>query len=245
MPDGAILIERRGRYLVKLAENAGEIAMAQQLRGRMFPRDGAENDSDDFDPQFSHLLVIDREAGKLAGTYRIQSPEAARKGLGFYSETEFKIKNFDRIAADTYEVGRSCVAPEYRSGSVISLLWSGLSALQRRCGFRYLIGCASIDSREPETGWGLFTRFRIGGNLSPMIFGRSCPKYHLPSAAGNALPPLPPLIKGYLRLGAQIASEPALDREFGCIDFLIFFDFKEMDPRYSHHFLQSSREAGD
>lgn len=236
------MLVERGRFVIKLAETEDELAMAQQLRYRIFHDElgklhgSAGSDSDAFDRQFNHLLVIDREADRLAGTYRMQSAEAARNGLGFYSETEFEIDNFDRIDAETYEVGRSCVAPEYRNGAAISLLWAGLHEMKNRCNFRYLVGCASVESESPEVGWSLFDQFRANGQLSPLIHGRSRGDFQLPRLGSAEPPPLPPLFKGYLRLGALIASEPALDRDFGCIDFLILFDFEEMTARYSRHY---------
>lgn len=240
------MLVERGRFAIKLAETDAELAMAQELRYRVFHdelgklQNCSDRDNDAFDRQFNHLLVIDREAKRLAGTYRMQSSEAARNGLGFYSETEYEIENFDRIAAETYEVGRSCVAPEYRNGAAISLLWAGIQEMKNRCNFRYLIGCASIESESPETGWSLFERFRTDGHLSPLIFGRSRESFKLTPGTPGEPPPLPPLFKGYLRLGAGIASEPALDRDFGCIDFLILFDFEEMTARYSRHFSGKS-----
>ncbi len=246
----AILTDR-GRFLIKIAENDEEVARAQRLRyevfraeqGRLHSADAHCLDQDEYDEQFMHLLVLDRESGKLAGTYRMQSGKAALAGLGFYSEREYDIPNLHDIADCTFEVGRSCVAPDYRTGAVISLLWAGIAEMRRRWNFRYLIGCASLEDTSPELGWGMFEYFRSEGCFSKQLFGRALPAYRLPEPTA-ALPPdpktlqrhFPPLLKGYMRLGAKIAGEPVLDRDFGSIDFLVLFDLEEISERYARHF---------
>ena len=246
----AVLTDR-GRFLIKIAENEAEVARAQRLRyevfraeqGRLHSADAHSLDQDEYDEQFLHLLVLDRESGRLAGTYRMQSGAAALAGRGFYSEREYDIPQLWDIAESTFEVGRSCVAPDYRTGAVISLLWAGIAEMRRRWNFRYLIGCASLEDTSPELGWGMFEYFRNEGCFSQRLFGRALPSYRLPEPAEIVLPDrktlqhhVPPLLKGYMRLGAKIAGEPVLDRDFGSIDFLVLFDFEEISERYARHF---------
>ncbi len=246
----AILAER-GQFLIKIAESDEEVIRAQRLRhevfcveqGRLPSSRACGLDRDEYDEQFMHLLVIDRADGSLAGTYRVQSGDAALAGRGFYSEREYEIPRLHDIAGVTFEAGRSCVAAKYRTGTVISLLWAGIAAMRRRWKFRYLIGCVSLDGESPDLGWGMFEYFRSCGAVSRRLFARALPSFRLArpdagmKAAGGDTPRrFPPLLKGYMRLGAEIAGEPALDRDFGAIDFLVLFDFEKTAERYARHF---------
>lgn len=248
------LVER-GKFLIKIAESPMEIMLAKQLRydvfraeqGRLNSGVGAGIDEDSYDRQFTHLLVIDKELQRVVGTYRMQSGETAERHLGFYSSSEYEITGLRRIAPHTWEVGRSCVAPEYRSGAVIALLWGGIAAMHKRANFRYLIGCGSLELTNPDIGWAMYDYFSSSGALIEDPYGIARTAYKLPPAAPGArewwrkhpdelLKFFPPLFKGYLRLGAKIAGEPALDQDFGSIDFLILFDFDLIAARYARHF---------
>ena len=48
---------------------------------------------------------------------------------------------------------------------------------------------------------------------------------------------LPPLLRGYLRLGSWVCGEPAYDPDFRTADFYVLFSMDRMDPRYRRHFL--------
>ncbi len=247
------ILAERGKFLIKLADCEEEIQRAQKLRYQVFRAEqgrlhgaGEEIDCDEFDDQFMHLVVLNRETEDVVGTYRMQSGEAALAGRGFYSEGEYRITGLRDIATRTFEVGRSCVAAEYRSGAVISLLWAGISAMHSRYRFSYLIGCASLEESTPELGWAFYDYFVANGLLNNSVAACAREQFLLPEADPvkrrelAADPRLkdqfPPLFKGYLRLGAEIGGEPALDREFGSIDFLVVFDFAKIAARYARHF---------
>ncbi len=257
---GDSVLVQRGHFLIKTAENAEEIKNAQKLRYQVFMAEqghmsgGNENgmDEDCYDRQFTHLLVMDKAAGRTVGTYRMQSGLTAVAGRGFYSSSEYDIDGLEAIAADTWEVGRSCVAPEYRSGAVIALLWAGIAEVRRRTGFRYLIGCGSLEPGQSSAGWPLYEYFRESGLLSSDIKGVARPDFRMPADVPESeqyrrmeeselKKLLPPLFKGYLRAGAKIAGEPAFDRNFGSVDFLIILDFEAMSARYARHFVQEAK----
>ena len=147
---------RRPRLHVGLAQCASEIREAQKLRYRIFAEElGARLDCrepgvdrDLYDPFCEHLVVRDEEAGRIVGTYRILSPQAARRVGGYYSENEFDLTRLQLLREGMVEIGRSCIDPDYRSGATIALLWSGLARYMAQGNYRHLIGCASTLRRS-------------------------------------------------------------------------------------------------
>lgn len=248
-------------FAIKIAETAAELEAAQRLRydifkseqGRMgkLKQTVAGVDCDEYDKYCIHLVVLDKNrANHIVGTYRVHPGVIAKNGIGFYSSSEYDIANIDTYAETTLEYGRSCVAAEYRNGAVVSLLWSGISELHKRTKARYMLGCVSLETVDPVIGWAVY-RHALGmcRSLDSAVRGTPRPGYALPfpgDAAiddyrrnhwGELLAHLPPLLKGYLRLGASLAGEPVLDADFGSIDFLIWLDIKDIPERYLRHFM--------
>ena len=157
--DDSLLLEfpaiaRSGRrYSVAFARSDAERREAQRLRWRVFVEEmGAQPrskepgvDHDLFDPHCKHLLVRDEESGEVIGTYRLLPPHAARRIGCYYSETEFDLTRLQLLRPRMVEIGRSCVDPRHRAGTVIALLWSGVARYMLAHGYRYLAGCASIS----------------------------------------------------------------------------------------------------
>ena len=157
--DDSLLLEfpaiaRSGRrYSVACARSDAERREAQRLRWRVFVEEmGAQPrskepgvDHDLFDPHCKHLLVRDEDSGEVIGTYRLLSPHAARRVGCYYSETEFDLTRLQLLRPRMVEIGRSCVDPRHRAGTVIALLWSGVARYMLAHGYRYLAGCASIS----------------------------------------------------------------------------------------------------
>jgi putative hemolysin len=237
----------RPRLLVQLAQSPGEVLEAQRLRYRVFGEEmGARLksahlgiDRDLYDPYCEHLLVRDHETHEVVGTYRILSPENAKRIGGYYSEDEFDLVRLAHLGARLVEVGRACVHPGYRNGAIIALLWSGIAAYVRRHGYDYLIGCASIAMGD-------------GGRVAASIYNQVCqhfmspveyrvfPRCPLPLAAlkGDLDAAVPPLIKGYLRLGAWVCGDPAWDPDFNTADLLLLLPMQRLNRRYARHFLK-------
>jgi len=194
-------------------------------------------DQDIFDPYCDHLLVRNAETGQVVGTYRILPPEQARKIGTYYSEGEFFLTRLKNLMPRMVEVGRSCVHADYRSGAVIMLLWSGVARYMREHGYEYLMGCASIGMQDGgHQAASLFRQLR-SQYIAPAEH-QTFPKHPLPLDKLNDTRRVeaPPLIKGYLRLGAQICSAPAWDPDFNCADFLVLLTMSKMNPRYAKHF---------
>lgn len=224
-----------GRYRVRLARSADDVDRALRLRFEVFNRELGEGlaeswrtgrDRDEFDAVCDHLLVEDARSGDLAGTYRMQTAARAAAGRGFYSAREFALEALPgEVRSASVELGRACVARPYRGGRALLALWRGIAEYVRITGQRFLFGCCSLSSRSPAEGWALHAELVRRGALDPAhsIAARAAFACARPSAC-PALPPTPVLFEMYLRAGARIVSDPALDREFGTVDFLVLLD---------------------
>lgn len=242
------------QFLIKLADNEAEVEKALRLRYRVFNmeqgkalacKDGI--DRDEFDKYCLHLVVIEKKTGTFVGTYRIHLGPVASSAIGFYSASEFNITGLNKIANEIMEVGRSCVAPEYRSGAVVALLWLGIGELMLRSGMTYLLGCVSLETTEPAEAFALYRHFQETGKVCDTISAVPMKGFELSPADPAKIEELfndkrllsrliPPLFKGYQRLGAKVCGMPVFDKEFGTIDFLILLNTKTLPERYSRHF---------
>lgn len=234
------------RFTVQLARTAAEVRAAQRLRYAIFgdemgarlggPEPGV--DEDRFDAHCDHLLVREAHTGEVVGTYRILGPRAAESARGYYSEQEFDLARLAHLRGTLVEVGRSCIRADYRNGAVITLLWAGLARYMLARGHGYLIGCASIGMADGgRTAASVYRRI-AARHLAPLEY-RAFPRLRLPLERlheGGGVE-LPPLIKGYLRLGAYVCGEPAWDPDFNTADVLILLPMSRVSARYARHYL--------
>ena len=238
---------------VSLARDADEMAEAQRLRYQIFTRElGARLanpiaglDSDAYDAHCDHLLVRDGACGEVIATYRILTGVRAQTLGGFYADSEFDLARFAHLRPAMAEIGRSCVHPDYRSGTAIGLLWRGIGRYLEANDCRYLIGCASVGlSDGGHCAASLYNRLRQT-SMSPREY-RVFPRRALPLATLNGAlqAVMPPLIKGYLRAGAWVCGAPAWDAEFNTADLLMLLPLDRLDARYARHFLRRERTDG-
>jgi putative hemolysin len=270
-PTEPATLGRIGSLEVRLAQKKHDIKRAQKLRYKVFYKDGtaiadaatllARRDKDEFDAICDHLLVIDHAAkpslsGKLpvVGTYRLLRQDVALRHGGFYTEDEFDISGM--IARNPglrfLELGRSCVLPPYRNKRTVELLWHGIWTYVRQHNIDVMLGCASFDGTDPQR-LALPLSFLHHYAPSPEPWrARAHPSRHvemnrMPKDAINqkaALRELPPLIKGYLRLGATIGDGAVVDYQFGTTDVLIVMPVADIKGRYIDHFgADASRHA--
>jgi putative hemolysin len=237
---------QEGRYRVRLARDREEIEALQRLRFEVFNRELGEGlasawesgrDEDAFDTSCHHLLVEEIASGRPVGTYRLQTAAMAARHRGLYAAGEFDLSAMPaEVLEGAVEVGRACVAADHRNTRVLFLLWKGLARYVATFQLRYLFGCSSVTSQDPAVGRALHAKLVADGRLHPTV--RVTPLPHV-SCNGSAcdgecvaaeVPELPPLFRIYLRHGAWICGEPAIDREFGTIDFLVLLDVAAMDP---------------
>jgi putative hemolysin len=234
------------RLFVHVAGTPAEVRAAQRLRhavfaGEMGARLGGPEpgiDHDRFDTHCDHLLVRETDTGDVVGTYRILGPRAAEAAGGYYSEQEFDLARLAHLRPTLVELGRSCIRADHRNGSVIALLWGGLARYMLVHGHGCLIGCASVSMADGGHVAASVYRRVADRHLAPPEY-RVFPRLRLPlerlraSAAAEA----PPLIKGYLRLGAYVCGEPAWDPDFNTADLLIFLPMARLSARYARHYL--------
>ena len=240
------------RYTVALARSAGEIEEAQRLRYQVFfeemgatpAHSGGELDIDEYDADCEHLLVRDDASGQVVGCYRIMRPETARCRGAFYSDSEFDLSRLHHLRHNSAEVGRACIHPDFRSGSVIMLLWSGLAQFMLENRYEYLIGCASINLSEGHDNALAVYREMIKNNLAPSEY-RVFPRHAYPvdiSRTVESIAParIPPLLKGYARLGAWICGAPAWDADFNTADLFVLLPIARLPASYTKHFIGAS-----
>ncbi|MDP1611224.1 MAG: GNAT family N-acyltransferase [Sulfuritalea sp.] len=238
---------RKVHYRVALARSEEEVREAQRLRYKVFVEElGARiacrvpgHDMDLYDPFCEHLIVRESHADRIVGTYRILSPQAARRVGSYYSEDEFYLNRLQNLRGRMVEVGRSCIHPEHRSGAVITLLWAGLADYMVSNKHEYLIGCASIGMADGgHNAANLFAEIGAA-HMAPAEY-HVFPQHGLPfERLANGQPALvPPLIKGYLRVGAWVCGEPAWDPDFNTADLLMLLPMSRMNPRYMRHFVK-------
>jgi putative hemolysin len=233
------------RLTLSMASTPEEVREVQRLRYKVFietqglsalvNEDGL--DRDEFDEHCDHLIVRDSVTLKVVGTYRLLSAARAHRIGRFYSENEFDLGRLNNLRNRMVEAGRACIHPDYRGGSVIMLLWSGLADYMRRERCDYLVGCASMSLAD-------------GGHNAVAVYQSLLTKYaapseyrvtpHLPfpiqSLAPAASPTVPPLIKGYMRSGAWLCGEPAWDPDFESADIFLLLPLANLDSRYAKHY---------
>jgi putative hemolysin len=199
-------------------------------------------DEDEFDGVCDHLVVYKQSTGKPVGTYRMQTLEMAERGLGFYSATEFELGNLPAsFFENAVEIGRACIAKEYRNIKVLYLLWKGLFTYLAKHRKKCLFGCTSLTSQDLLEGNRVFAYLKKNWLMHPVLFARPKPDFDcsfaeslVSSEAGEA--DIPRLFKAYLSFGAKVCSAPAIDRTFGTIDFLTFLNVDEMDDKARRFF---------
>jgi putative hemolysin len=243
----ALPVRRGDRLCVELAVDERGVREAQALRYRVFaeqlgarlkPSD-APVDVDEFDPYCQHLLVRETKTDRVVGCTRILTDEKARRLGRYYSDGEFELSAVRELPGRKLEVGRTCIAAEYRQGAGIAVLWSGLAGFIQLHGFDYLFGCASVPLGDQDMhAAAIMNRLRRQAMASPEI--RVIPRVSLLNslASEEAVDaPLPALLKAYVRLGAKACGEACRDPEFGVADVLMLLNVDDLNPAYSRHFL--------
>ncbi|WP_059020982.1 GNAT family N-acyltransferase [Mycobacterium sp. M26] len=241
------------RYTLLLTTAPALVEDAQRLRYQVFstepgftlPAGGDEHpsglDADHFDEFCDHLLVREDTSGEIVGCYRMLPPPGAIAAGSLYTATEFDVTALDVLRPSLVEMGRAVVRADHRNGAVVLLMWGGILAYLDRSGYDYVTGCVSV----PTHGDGVpgshlrgvrdfvLRRHAAAPELTvrpyrPVVIdGR-----HLDDIDPPARPTIPPLMRGYLRLGAKVCGEPAHDPDFGVGDFPALLDKRQADTRY-------------
>jgi putative hemolysin len=255
-------------FVVRLAASPEDVDAAQALRYRVFYDEmgaspspdarAAHRDVDAFDAFCDHLLVIDKEKSNggseaIVGTYRLLRRSVAARHRGFYSAGEFDLSRLESLSAEIVELGRSCVDPAYRSRGVMQLLWRGLAAYVHAYDIHLMFGCASFPGTVPAA-IGRELSYLHHYHLAPVsLRPRALPKLYVPMAVmprsaidvQAAINELPPLIKGYLRVGGFVGDGAVVDHQFNTIDVCIIVRTDQLTAKYERRYRrQEQRPAG-
>lgn len=233
----------RTRLKVGWARHGDEVRAAQRLRFDVFAGEfGAslrtplpDHDVDRYDDYCEHLLVRDEASGEVLGTYRALTPAQARRAGSSYADSEFDLAPLAQLRPRMLELGRSCVHPQHRQGAVILALWGELARFMAAHELDTMIGCASIalapGSLEAAGVWNRLRRTHLAAQ--PL---RIAPRRPLPLPPDAQLAQLdaepPPLIQGYLRLGARVLGPPAWDQQFNSADLPLLVRLEDLPARY-------------
>lgn len=262
-PPGGVL--RAGGIEVRLARSEAEVVAAQELRYRVFYEEmsatpsvdmaATRRDFDRFDDRCDHLLALDLSRGSgpegVVGVYRLIRPEAAVACGGFYTASEYDISPLLANGGSLLELGRSCVDPAYRSRGAMQLLWRGLAGYVFHYGIEVMFGCASFPTPNPDDHALPLTYLRRN-HLAPTELRPHAraelyvEMERLPDETVNpraALAELPPLIKGYLRLGGFVGDGAVVDPQFGTTDVCVIVKTDQISDKYFQHYARTAREA--
>lgn len=257
-PGGLAASDLSERVSVRLARNADEIRAAQLLRYQVFyEENGAKADDkikalrldfDQFDDIADHLIVVDTDIEDgpkgIVGTYRLLRQDIAQQHNGFYTSGEFDISSLMVPGGNTMELGRSCVLEKYRTRPVIQKLWGGISEYVTQHNVVMLFGCASIHGVEID---------KISDQLAYLYHNHLAPEDLRPRALESryvdmnlhgkddvdnraVFSALPPLLKGYLRIGCFIGDGAVIDHDFNTTDVCIVLSTDRVTSRYRKHY---------
>ncbi len=228
-------------FIVRVTQRSEDILQAQRLRYEVYytetMRSNVEElDVDPFDEVCEHLVVEETSTGKIVGTYRLISREAAEYCGKFYSQSEFNLERLLQSNARILELGRACVHANYRTQGVIRLLWKGLLSHTNRHRIKYLFGCASFPGLDASIYQHGFSYLHYARTAPEHI----CPKV-LPKGALNVaiLPPeevhvtrawseIPSLLRGYLQVGGWVGQGVFQDDEFRCFDMCVVVNVEQL-----------------
>jgi putative hemolysin len=239
------------------------VRRAQQLRFEVFNLELGEGlsesyatglDADPFDEFCDHLVVEELATREIVGTYRLQTGQLAAANLGYYSEREFNLAPYEPFRCETIELGRACVHTEHRNFNLLHLLWRGIARYAVERNARFLIGCSSISSQDPADGIAIYQKlqpylvtrelrthpraqFRVVARVGD---GRGLGRWSHLAEPGSPSPATASskLVHAYLAIGAKICGPPAIDRDFGTIDFLTLLDLRALPRIVRAHFLR-------
>jgi L-ornithine Nalpha-acyltransferase len=254
-----------GPLQVRLAANAADVEAAQALRYRIFyesmgatPLPGMaqqRRDRDGFDQLCDHLLVLDHSRGSgadaVVGNYRLIRRAAAARHGAFYSAAEYDIAPLVAYPGEILELGRSCVDAAYRGRPVMQLLWAGIAAYVFHYDIALMFGCASLPGTDPHALAAPLSYLYHYHLAPPALRARALPERFVdmrrldPASLDphRTLAALPPLIKGYLRLGGFVGDGAVIDQQFNTTDVCVVVKTDLVSEKYSRHYVRQSKET--
>lgn len=254
---------RSGDLEVRLAVSEAEVAAGQALRYRVFYDEmgarptpamaAARRDMDAFDEHCDHLLVIDRSRAEgpesVIGTYRMNRRAQAAKAGGFYTADEYDIRKIEAFDGEILELGRSCVDVAYRNRPTMQLLWRGIAAYVFHHNVDLMFGCASLHGTDPKALATELSYLRYHHLAPPALRAKAVKQRYTDMRlmkpkeidAKKAIMALPPLVKGYIRLGAFVGDGAVVDEQFNTTDVCIILKTDLVAEKYLKHYDRTAR----
>ncbi len=241
-PFVSIAIEN-SRYTLKTMDQISEFEQVLALRAKIFTEEYSAQlnssafDIDPYDFSCDHLIILDKQSGLVIGTYRMLCSQFVNH---FYSETEFEMKHFLNEPGIKLELGRACIAREHRRGAVLSLLWRGIIRYAIHTKAEYLFGCSSVKTESPADAKAIIESLKKKDQFSEQWGITPTEKYRMSLSLVSEMTELncdfPSLFQSYLNAGAKVFGEPALDREFKCLDFLTILRLRDIAESYEKRY---------
>lgn len=250
-----------GDFVIKLADTNSELKKSQALRYSVFYKEKKVKpnfqkkmmrlDYDKIDKFADHLIVIDKKRkgfkNKIVGTYRLIRGDIASHFGGFYTSSEFDLTNILNSYNNTQilELGRSCVHKDYRNGTTMNLLWKAIAEYIKLYDIKVLLGCASFQGIDVQKFSKELSYLRSNFSLSDEMSVQSLVNNNFPVNDKNNInesdlrtfAKLPPLIKGYIRVGGRVSDSFFVDYDFNTIDLCVVVQTENIDEKYKNKFL--------
>jgi putative hemolysin len=188
------------------------------------------------------LAIIDNRINKIVGTYRLIPSH--RTG-DFYSMTEFDISDLVSREGVKVELSRACIHKDYRNGAIITLLWRGIIEYLNAAGARWLFGMGSVKTINPDEITEVYKCFADEGSVDPSFMIPAKSNYRIDDFAkrleraqvtDRARELVPTLVKSYVRAGAVIVGDPAIDLAFNCSDLFVILDVSKLSAAYNRKY---------
>lgn len=234
------------RYVGRVVTTREDFDAALKLRGDVFLKELAGNsdvsvdsDIDEFDSRCVHLVVLEKETGDAVGAYRLNP---YRDDVSeFYASGEFDLSAIpEKILGQSVELGRACIDRSHRNSRVLFLLWKVLANYMTATDCRYLFGCCSVFTQDAKVAGDVLAKLIEDGHVDESIPVTPLPETSIINPSLGADPAnaeMPPLVQIYMRIGAKVCGEPAIDRDFGTVDYFVIFDVEEINKKYKKMFF--------
>lgn len=237
-------------YSIEIAKTEKEVQQALELRYRIFYKEldrkfnnNGTIDRDEFDDQCHHLIVKKNSDQSIVGTYRVQTYELAKQGIGFYTDKYYKLDSIPHdIQALGFEVGRACIDKNHRNGRVLFLLWKGFAGYLTHFNKKYLFGTLGIEESDRKVAYAMYHKLEIDGYIHPDVRAVTRDKYKLdpyamdPHIEKSALEESP-LLKNYMEIGCKVCSAPAYIDDLKMLHVMVLLNVETISPKVRKMFF--------
>lgn len=238
----------KGHFTIKTVENRRELWQVFKLRYEVFHREYKNRrfpfgfDRDRYDQWADHLAIVDNRIGKIVGTYRLVNSAVSSD---FYSASEFDIETIHGLPGGRVELSRACIHRSYRTGTVINMLWRGICEYVAASGARWLFGMGSLKTTDTAEIAAIYRQLMAEGVVDPNLKVTSRGDYRIPGfhrhveaavTSEQAASQVPALVRSYLKAGAMIGTDVALDADFNCADLFIVMDMQKVSAAFSRKY---------